>query len=77
MGDGCADLALDVVADDRQAAFGETLLPVGLGGDEDRDAVDKTAAGFQYLFHVPLGGFFRTDRQVADHHIRLECPSGS
>ena len=68
---GGANLALDIVADDRQAAFGKTLLPVRLGSNEDRDAVDETAAGFQNLFHIPLGGFFRTNRQVADHHIGL------
>ena len=35
--DGGAHLALDIIADDRQAAFGKPLAPVFRGGDEDRD----------------------------------------
>ena len=54
--DGGADLALDVVADDRQAALVEALLPVRLAGDEDRDAVHEGAAGVEDLLDVPLGG---------------------
>src|SRR5216684_5607346 len=41
MDDGRADLRLDVVTDDRQLLLFEALLPVGLAGDEDRDAVDE------------------------------------
>ena len=41
VGDRRADLALDVVADDREALFGEAALPVGLAADEDRDRVDE------------------------------------
>ena len=64
-----ADLALDVVADDRQPAVGEALGPVRLRGDEDRDAVDECAAGFQDLLDVPLGRHLRADRQVVHDHI--------
>jgi hypothetical protein len=55
VGDRGSDLAFDVIADDRQVAIGEALLPVGLGGDKDRDAVDKAAAGVQDLLNLPLG----------------------
>jgi hypothetical protein len=51
-----ADLALDVVADDRQAGLRRSALPVLLAGDEDRDAVDERAAGLEDLLDVPLGG---------------------
>jgi hypothetical protein len=40
-----ADLALDVVTDDRQAGLGEAALPVRLAADEDRDRVDEADAG--------------------------------
>ncbi len=60
--DGGADLRLDIIADHRQAAFDEAILPVFLAGDEDRDAVDQTAAGFENLFDIPLGGFLGADR---------------
>ena len=69
--DGGAHLGLDVVADDRQAALDEPLLPVLLPGDEDRDAVDQGAAGFQDLLHVPLGGHLAAHGQVVDHHVGL------
>ena len=55
VGDGRADLALDVVADDRQAALGESALPVRLAADEDRDGVDEADARLQRLLDVPLG----------------------
>jgi len=42
--DGGAELGFDVVADQRQAALLEALAPVGLGGDEDRNAIDESAA---------------------------------
>ena len=38
VGDGRADLGLDVVADDRDAGVLELLGPHGVGGDEDRAA---------------------------------------
>ena len=69
MQDRRADLAFDVVADDRQPAVGEALGPVRLRGDEDRDAVDECAAGFQDLLDVPLGRHLRADRQVVHDHI--------
>ena len=39
--DGGADLALDVVADDRDAGVGELLRPLGVAGDEHRDRVHE------------------------------------
>ena len=69
--DGGAHLGLDVVADDRQAAFREALLPVLLPCDEDRDAVHEAAAGLEDLLHVPLGGHLAAHGQIVHHHVGL------
>ena len=66
-----ADLALDVVTDDRQAFLGEAALPVGLATDEHRDGVDEPDAGTKCLFCVPLRGFLAADRKVRHHHVDL------
>ncbi len=66
-----ADLALDVVADDRQALLGEAALPVRLAADEDRDRVDEADAGLERLLDVPLRRLLGTDRQVRDHDVDL------
>src|SRR5487761_2599964 len=71
MRDGRADLALDVVADDRKAFRGEPALPVGLAADEDRDRVDEADAGLQGLLGVPLGRLLAPDREIGDHHVDL------
>src|SRR5579883_529450 len=49
MNDGRADLALDIVADQRQLLLLEALPPLRLGGDEDRNAIDEGAARLQRL----------------------------
>ena len=69
--DGRADLALDVVTDDRQALRGEPALPVGLAADEHRDGVDEADARLERLLHVPLGRLLAAHRQVGDHHVDL------
>jgi hypothetical protein len=66
-----ADLALDVVADDRQALLGEAALPVRLAADEHRDRVDEADAGAERLLHVPLRRLLAADRQVGDHDVDL------
>ena len=66
-----ADLALDVVADDRQTGLLEALGPIGLAGDEDRDVVDEGDAGGQRLLDVPLRGLLGTDREVGDEDVGL------
>ena len=71
VGDRRADLALDVVADDRQAFLGEPALPVRLTPDEHRDRVDEADAGAQRLLDVPLGRLLGADRQVRHHHVDL------
>src|SRR4051794_7161308 len=65
------DLALDVVADDRQPGLTEALVPVVLAGDEDRQAVDEADAGGERLLDVPLGRLLGADRQVTDEHVGL------
>ena len=72
--DGGADLRLDVVADDRHAAFLKAVPPVILAGDEHGDAVDHSAAGVQDLLHIPFGGHLAAHRQVVDDHIHLALP---
>src|SRR3954466_15690426 len=39
MDDRCAELSLDVVADDRDSALAEPLRPHRIAGDEYRDAI--------------------------------------
>jgi hypothetical protein len=73
------DLALDVVADDRQPGLLEALVPVVLAGDEDRQAVDEADAGGERLLDVPLGRLLGPDRQVTDEDIGLgprPCSTG-
>src|SRR4051794_36554093 len=71
VGDGGADLGLDVVADDRQAGLLEALVPVVLARDEDGDAVDERAAGLEDLLDVPLGRLLGADGQVGDDDVRV------
>ena len=69
--DRCADLALDVVTDDRQASLLEALGPVRLAGDEDGDVVDEGDAGGESLLDVPLRGLLGAHRQVGDENVGL------
>ena len=69
VGDGRANLALDVVTDDGQATLREAALPVRLAPDEHRDGVHEADARLQRLLDVPLGRFLAADRQVADDHV--------
>jgi DNA-binding transcriptional ArsR family regulator len=69
VGDGRPDLALDVVADDREPFLGEPTLPVRLTSDEDRDRVDEPDAGLEGLLDVPLGRLFAAHREVGDHDV--------
>ena len=71
VGDRRADLALDVVADDRDAVLREALGPVLVRRDEDRHAVDERDAGLECLLGVEASGLLGTDRQVADQHVGL------
>ena len=45
--DGGADLALDVVTDERDARGGETVRPLRIARDEDRDGVDERDTGLE------------------------------
>ena len=69
MHDGRADLALDVVADDRQSGVAELLRPFGIGGEEDRHAIDHRDARFEAGFRVMLDGLVGSDGQIAQQHL--------
>ena len=74
MNNGCPHLAFNIVANHRQVLLYEALLPVFFTSDKDRDAIDKTNFGLEYLLYIPLGGSFRADRQVVDHNVRFGLP---
>ena len=74
VGDGGADLGLDVVADDRDAGVGELLGPDGVGGDEHRQGVDEGDAGVDGALGVELVGGLGADREVGDQDVDLVRP---
>jgi len=69
--DGGADLGFDVIADDGQTLGAEALAPIFGAGNEHGDGVDEAAARLKHLLHVPLGGHFGANWQVADDDIGL------
>ena len=71
MGDRCADLRFDIVADDRQPALLEALLPVRLRGDENGDAIHEAATRLEHLLDVPLRRHLGTHWQIGNHYIGL------
>ena len=71
MGNSGPHLAFDVIADNGQAALGEAIGPILGAGDEDGDGVHKGATRFQNLLHIPFGGHFGANGQVADDDIRF------
>ena len=62
VGDGGADLRLDVVANDRQSCVGEFLRPLRIRCDEHRKAVDECASGVDGALGIKFVRFLRTDR---------------
>ena len=60
MGNSGTHLGFDIIPNNRKSLFGKASLPVFFPGDKYRNAVDKSAAGFQHLLHIPLGRFFTT-----------------
>ena len=71
MHDGGTDLTLDVVTDDRQRLLLEPRSPLGLAGDEHRDAVHEPAPGLERRVRVELHRLLATDRQEVDEHVGL------
>ena len=69
MDDRGADLALDVVADDRHAGVLELLGPFGVARDEHRNGVHEGDARVERGLGVVLLGLLRTDGQVRDEDV--------
>ena len=69
--DGCADLALDVVTDDRDAGVFELLGPHGVRSDEHGERVDEGNLGVDGALGVVLVGLFRTHREVGNEDVGL------
>ena len=69
MHDGGADLALDVVADDRKPLLGEALFPLWVRRDEHRHAVHESTPGFEGAFGVELGGPLRPHGQIGNENV--------
>src|SRR5699024_10755204 len=61
---GRAVLALVVVTDDRDAGGAELFGPLGVGGDEHGQGVDKGHAGVDAALRVELVGLLRAHGQV-------------
>ena len=71
MGDGRADLGLDVVTDDRHAGILKLLGPHGVGGDEDRQGVDERDVRVDGALCVVLVSDLGADRHVGHEHVDL------
>ena len=71
MGDGGTDLALDVVANDRNASFFELVVPLLGSGDENGQGVDESDLRVNARLRVVFGGFLRANRQVAHQDVDL------
>ena len=69
--DGGADLALDVVADDRDAGVLELLGPLGVGGDEHGQGVDEGDARVDRALRVELVGVLGAHREVGHDDVGL------
>ena len=63
MCDRCADLRLDVVAEDGDAGLLEPLCPFRRPGDEHRQRVDERHAGIDRALRVELRRPLRADRR--------------
>ena len=71
VGDRGADLALDVVADDRDARVAELPRPFRVAGDEDRKRVHERDAGVDRALGVEARGLLGADRQVGHQDVGL------
>jgi hypothetical protein len=74
VGDGGADLALDVVADDGDACRLKAGSPLGVRGDEHRNGVHERHARLETGFGVVPLSLFRPDREVGHQHVSAAGP---
>ncbi|GAH11289.1 unnamed protein product, partial [marine sediment metagenome] len=66
MGDGGAELGLDVVPQDRNAPLLEALGEIRIAGDENGNAVHEGGAGLQRALGVEAGGLLGADGEVVE-----------
>ncbi len=62
--DGRPYLGFDVVADEREPVFLETLRPQRIAGDENGHVVDEAGSGLKGAFRVKLRSGFRSYRKI-------------
>ena len=67
--DGGPDLALDVVADDRQPGLAEARRPSRIGGNEHRHAIDHRDAGGEAGLGVVADRLLGPDRHITDQYL--------
>src|SRR4030095_10068248 len=62
-------MCLNVVADEREIFFFESLRPNRVTRNENWDVVDQGQAGFECTAHIEARRLLRTDRQVIDQDL--------
>src|SRR5881628_973017 len=68
-----ADLALDVIADDRQSSLLEATSPVGIRCDKYGNAIDEGASRFECTQCVVFGRTLGADGQIRHEHLRTSA----
>src|SRR5690606_25415513 len=72
--DRCADLTFDIVANDREFCFFETLAPITIGRNENRNAVHEGAASLNCTLRVILRGRLGADREIGYEDVCSGIP---
>src|SRR5690606_35335665 len=71
---GCTQLGLDIVANQRNAALGEALLPGRVTGNKDRNTVDEGNSRLQGTLGIEPRGFLSTYGQIVQQHFSAALP---
>ena len=70
MQDSRANLAFDVVADQGKSALFEAATPDRIGCNENGNAINVGASGFQRARRIPLARLLRPDGKIGNEHVR-------